>query len=87
MARLLKRPEVARPAIIDLARWQAWECLPPWPVPQRQAAVKSRVKRAIVGYLLRLPAAEAAAPLAVWRRAAPELVAEVERGLSPTQPR
>lgn len=83
LAHLIQRPEVAPQAIIDLARWQAWECLPQVVAAAKPAAGDEPLGRAIVGYLLLCPSAEAAEPLAAWRRSAPGLVAEVQRGLSP----
>jgi hypothetical protein len=83
LAHLIQRPEVASQAIIDLARWQAWECLPQVVAAAKPAAGDEPLGRAIVGYLLLCPSAEAAEPLAAWRRSAPGLVAEVQRGLSP----
>lgn len=83
LAHLIQRPEVAPQAIIDLARWQAWECLPQVVAAAKPAAGDEPLGRAIVGYLLLCPSAEAAEPLAAWRRSAAGLVAEVQRGLSP----
>lgn len=85
MARLIKRPEVAAAAIIDLARWQAWECLSQVAGAASPGHGEESLQRAVVGYLLLCPAAEAAAPLAAWRRARPDLVADVERSLSPVE--
>lgn len=83
MSLLIQRPEVAPQAIIDLARWQAWECLPQVVAVARPAAGDEPLARSIVGYLLLCPSPAAAAPLAAWRHASPALVAEVQRGLSP----
>jgi len=83
LSHLIRRPEVAPQAIIDLARWQAWECLPQVIAAAKPAIGDEPLARAIVGYLLLCPAPQAAAPLATWRRALPGLVAEVQRGLSP----
>lgn len=82
MARLIARPEVAPQAIIDLARWQAWQCLPQVAGALQPQSIDQPLARAVIGYLLCCPSPQAAEPLAAWRRAAPELVAEVERGLS-----
>jgi hypothetical protein len=57
--------------------------LPQIVVAAKPAAGDESLGRAIVGYLLLCPLAEAAEPLAAWRRSAPGLVAEVQRGLSP----
>jgi len=78
---LLKRPEFAAPAIVDLARWQDWEAaerivgLYDAPPSQHQ----SSVRRAIIGYLLVCPTPAAAAHLRTLRQRDPDLVEEVQR--------
>src|SRR5581483_7175636 len=84
MALLIKRPEVAAQAIIDLARWQAWQCLPQVIAAASPGGGDETLGRAIAGYLLLCPAPGAEAPLAAWRQAAPELVNQAERSLSPS---
>jgi hypothetical protein len=80
MRRLLARPELAAPAIVDLARWQDWEPL------DRIAALFSRpeysdaaTSRAIVGYLKACPRPEASEALARLRRLDPQRVAAAEQ--------
>jgi hypothetical protein len=83
LGRTLDRPEVAARAIIDLARWQAWDLLPQVVRAGSTAADDRQLERAVIGYLLLCPRAAATEPLRIWRQQAPELVAEVENSLSP----
>ncbi len=83
LAKVLDRPEFAAPAIIDLARWQAWEQLPHvialW---GREGYREPATERAIIGFLLVCPAPEAVRELGRLRQIAPERVAEAEKAVS-----
>jgi hypothetical protein len=81
--RLLKRPEFAAAAIIDLARWEHWQ------VRDEVAALYQRsefsdgpTRRAIVGYLKACPDAEAATALERLRKRDPEGIATAEKLLT-----
>ncbi len=79
---LLKRPEFASAAIIDLTRWQDWDAL------SQVAALytsdplpPAATRRAIVGYLLNHPQPAAAAELQRLRRLDPKGIAQAEKEL------
>jgi hypothetical protein len=82
MSRLIARPEFAAAAIVDLARWQAWDYAAPVAALWKSSDLDRPTQRAVIGYLLLCPKAEAARSLAVIRAAVPELVDQVEAGLS-----
>ena len=82
LAHLLATPSLAAPAIVDLARWQAWDELPQVVgLFGRDEYREPAVERAIIGYLLVCPKEQAAEKLAAIRRQAPGRVAEVEANL------
>jgi hypothetical protein len=82
---LLARPEFAEAAIVDLARWQAWDALPQVSNLYTQPAfLDPAVRRAIVGYLLACPRPAAAETLAMLRTLDPTGVAAAEQVLSAT---
>lgn len=81
---VLDRAEFAARAIVDLARWQAWDELP------RVAGLYGRpgyadraTRRAIVGFLLACPRPEAGRALADLRRLDPSGTAEAEQSFAP----
>jgi len=82
MSRLIARPEFAAPAIVDLARWQAWNYAVPIAALWQSADLDRPTQRAVIGYLLLCPGPEAARSLAAIRSTAAELVKQVEAGLS-----
>jgi hypothetical protein len=80
MRRLLARPEFARAAIIDLARWQDWGALGRIvALYQDPAYADPATQRAIIGFVLTCPEAAAATELARLRKLDPARVAETER--------
>jgi len=80
MRKLLRRPELAAPAIVDLARWQDWDALAEIvPLFDRAGYIDPATTRAIVGYLSACPRPEAAETLARLRRQSPQRIAEAER--------
>jgi hypothetical protein len=80
MRRLLTRPELAAAAIVDLARWQDWDCLDTVEALfERDGYADPATSRAIVGYLKACPGPAAAESLARLRRRAPQRVAEAEQ--------
>jgi hypothetical protein len=85
LALLLARPEFAEPAIIDLARWQAWdrgdEVTRLYESPGFEAPA---TRRAIVGFLLASPRPQAAIDLARLRKLDAAGVADAEKVLSQT---
>jgi len=85
LALLLARPEFAEPAIVDLARWQAWdrgdEVTRLYEAP---AYSTPATRRAIVGFLLASPRPEAALALARLRKLDAAGVADAEKVLSQT---
>ncbi|MEX2115053.1 MAG: hypothetical protein WD845_17800 [Pirellulales bacterium] len=84
VARLLARDEFAAEAITDLARWQAWEAQAEVVDVYARSASDERTRRAVVGYLLACPAAEARQALARLRVNDPAGVAAAEQVLSRT---
>lgn len=84
VAHLLHRPEFAAEAIADLARWQAWSVLEELVELYGQPQTDERTRRAVVGYLLACPDANARAALAQLRKADPAGVATAEEILSRT---
>jgi hypothetical protein len=80
---LLDRPEFAAAAIVDLARWRDW-------APARRIArlyttdppVPLATRRAIVGYLLACPQAEAAEELVRLRKLDPQGVEQATQSLA-----
>jgi hypothetical protein len=82
---LLARPEFAEAAIVDLARWQAWDALPQVTNLYTQPSFSDpAVRRVIVGYLLACPQPAAAEALAMLRTLDPTGVAAAEQVLSAT---
>lgn len=82
---LLVRREFAESAIVDLARWQDWAALASIePLYARADYPQPSTRRAVVGFLLACPGAEAAGALARLRASDPRGVAEAERALSKT---
>jgi hypothetical protein len=82
---LLARPEFAEAAIVDLARWQAWDALPQVSNLYTQPSFSDpAMRRAIVGYLLACPQPAAAEALAMLRRLDPSGIAAAEQVLSAT---
>lgn len=80
MRLLLARPEFARAAIIDLARWKDWDALGKIAgLYQNPAYADVGTKRAIIGFLLTCPEPAAAAELAKLRKLDPAQVSETER--------
>lgn len=80
MRKLLRRPELAAAAIVDLARWQDWAALPEvTALFGKDQYADATTSRAIVGYLSVCPLPQAAEALAQLRRADPERVREAER--------
>lgn len=85
LARLLARREFAEAAIVDLARWQAWEALPQVvALYPKEGSGSSNLGRAVVGYLLACPTKEAAHSLRNLRKQDPRGVAEAEEVLRRT---
>ncbi len=82
MSRLIARPEFAAAAIVDLARWQAWDYAAPIAELWQSADLDRPTQRSVIGYLLLCPSPAAARSLAAIRSAAPQLVEQVEAGLS-----
>jgi hypothetical protein len=77
---LLDRPEFASAAIVELARWQDWTVLEQIvPLYDAPGYPQPGTRRAVVGYLLAAPGAEAAAALTRLRDAHPEEVAAAEQ--------
>lgn len=79
MSRLLTRPDVAAMAIIDLARWQAWQYI------DEVAALYGKpgfdapdIERAIAGYMLVCPLPAALEHLARLEQLSPQRVQEAE---------
>lgn len=82
---LLARAEFAEPAITDLARWQDWDALAEVvDLYGRDEYARPPIDRAIVGYLLACPSAEAARQLARLRKLDPRGIAAAEAVLSQT---
>jgi hypothetical protein len=82
VAKLLDRPGVAAAAITDLARWQQWSALPKiTPLYDRQGFADAVTQRAVIGYLLACPLAEAADALNKLRAHDPHGVAAAEKTL------
>jgi len=80
MRLLLARPEFARAAIIDLARWKDWEALDKIAgLYQNPAYAEVGTKRAIIGFLLTCPEPAAVDELAKLRKLDPAQVSETER--------
>ena len=84
VAHLLSRPEFAAEAVTDLARWQAWSVLAEVVALYQQPRTDERARRAVVGYLLACPNANAREALAQLRKADPAGVASAEEILSRT---
>jgi hypothetical protein len=64
LERLLDRPSLAAPVIIDLARWQDWAALPKVvALAGRPGYEEPTIRRAIIGYLEVCPQPQAAAAL------------------------
>lgn len=78
---LLKRPEFAAEAIVDLARWKDWEAVPQVAAVYASDPALAATRRAVVGYLLACPTAAGADALAQLRRKDPQGVAEAEKRL------
>jgi hypothetical protein len=80
MHQLLRRPELAAAAIVDLARWQDWESLPDvTSLFAKPGYTDAATSRAIVGYLSACPLPVASEALARLRRADPQRVREAEQ--------
>jgi hypothetical protein len=84
LACLLARCEFAEAAIIDLGRWKAWHTLDRVVAVYSRADSDERTRRAVVGYLLACPNAEAREALARLRQIDPQGVAAAEQRLSIT---
>ncbi|MGD9720076.1 MAG: hypothetical protein AB7O59_02540 [Pirellulales bacterium] len=84
LAHLLNRPEFAEPAIVDLARWQAWNLLDRVVAVYSLPASTAGTRRAVIGYLLACPQEPARKALARLRDADPRGVAAAEQLLSKT---
>lgn len=83
LALLLRRTDCAAAAITDLARWQAWDHLAAVvDLFGRPGYEDAATERAIVGFLLVCPTADARAALARLRDQAPQRVAEAQQSLS-----
>jgi hypothetical protein len=83
LATVLARPDFAEAAIIDLARWQAWQYESQISALfMRPEYAASEIKRAVVGYLRTCPHRSAAEALARIREADPQGVADAEEVLS-----
>ena len=77
--RLLRGPELAAAAIVDLARWEDWESLAAVAAPfDEKAFADAATSRAIVGYLSVCPRPAAAETFARFRRQDPRRVAAAE---------
>ncbi len=83
-AALLDRGEFAAEVITDLARWEAWDSLPDVVRIYSLPTTDARTRRAVVGYLLACPDAEARHALARLRSADPAGVDAAEEVLSRT---
>ena len=82
LRQLLARPEFARDAIIDLARWEDWQaCDQVTSLYGREGYRDPSVERAIIGYLLTCPEPAALRELARLRERDPDRVAEAEQML------
>ncbi len=80
MRQLLAKPEFARAAIIDLARWKDWDALGTIAgLYQNPAYADVGTKRAIIGFLLTCPEPAATVELAKLRKLDPAQVSETER--------
>jgi hypothetical protein len=84
VGRLLERDEFAEAAIVDLARWQAWEALERVTAVYERPTSELRARRAVIGYLLACPRGEAREVLARLRASDPRGVADAEQVLSQT---
>lgn len=83
LAHLLARPEFAAAAIVDLARWQAWETLPQVAkLYNRAGDPQPATGRAVIGYLLSCPQEQASRELDRLRQLDPQGVAEAERSIN-----
>jgi len=82
LARLLSRPEFAALAIVDLARWQAWDLLPEVAALYDKAGYpQPSTGRAVVGYLLACPLEQADNALARLRSLDPQGVSAAENSI------
>jgi len=80
---VLSRPEFAERAIVDLARWQAWDARAKIVALYEQPAYsEAAIRRAIVGYLRACPDPTAASDLERLRKVDPTGVAAAEQVLS-----
>ncbi|MBX7167168.1 MAG: hypothetical protein K1X74_12640 [Pirellulales bacterium] len=78
MRQFLKRPGFAAAAIVDLARWQDWDCLEQVAaLYDRAPSTPAGTRRAVIGYLANCPRAEAAVELAALKQRDPQGVAAV----------
>jgi len=84
VVRLLSREEFAEAAIVDLARWQAWDSLERVTAVYERPTSELRARRAVIGYLLACPRADASEALARLRKRDPRGVADAEQVLSQT---
>jgi hypothetical protein len=83
LAHLLSRPEFAAAAIVDLARWQAWEMLSQVAILYDRADYpQPPTNRAVIGYLLACPQEQAGRELERLRMSDPQGVAEAERSIN-----
>lgn len=81
---LLDRPEFAAAAITDLARWGDWDLIARVEeIYARPDYQQPAIRRAVVGYLLACPQAEAAAALVRLRKLDASGVAAAEMELAP----
>jgi hypothetical protein len=84
LAKLIVRNEFAEAAVTDLARWKAWDVLDQVVRVYRREGSTAGARRAVVGYLLTCPEANAREALADLRRRDPQGVAAAEKVLSAT---
>lgn len=81
LAPLLNRQDTAAAAVVDLARWEAWDLLPRVvALVDRPEAADAGLKRAVAGYVLACPTDAAASALVRLRERMPDVIREAERG-------
>jgi hypothetical protein len=82
LSHLLDRPEFAAAAIVDLARWKAWDTLPKVVgLYGRKGYAEPAIERSVIGFLLVCPQPQATQELTRLRQLAPERVAEAEQAV------
>ena len=84
MSLLLDRTDTVATAIVDLARWEAWQFLPRVvSLAKQEPPVDAQSDRAIAGFLTRCPLDEARAVWSQLKLAAPKRWQQAETSLSP----